>query len=261
MSKGNRRAVIIGGAKITDYDKIREHLRENDFFIYCDSGLYHLESLGARPDLIIGDFDSHPLPEQPEIDPGKCSPPAPDHTEPAPYGQQIRHTRTSDGTELIILPHMKDWTDTVYASMEAARRGFQEVLLIGASGGRPDHYFGNIFILNKMEMQGIEAWILDDISIMRVFMAGRPTVEIPDSVRYFSLLPFDGEAAGIRVSDALYPLEDATMRADDPYGISNEVPEGKTARVSLSKGKLLVIEIFRTAGSSPEKLSSDGSQP
>ena len=52
------RCVIAGGADIADYERIRERLREDDFFIFCDSGLKHRKGLGRIPDLIVGDFDS-----------------------------------------------------------------------------------------------------------------------------------------------------------------------------------------------------------
>ena len=48
-----RRCVIVGGAGIGNYDYIREQLREDDFMIYCDSGLKHLEALQTPPDLIV----------------------------------------------------------------------------------------------------------------------------------------------------------------------------------------------------------------
>ena len=86
------RCVIIGGAEIADYGRARGMLRGDDFFICCDGGLNHAEGLGIRPDLIVGDFDSH---ERPDTD-----------------------------TETIVLPREKDDTDTVYAAREAVRRGF-----------------------------------------------------------------------------------------------------------------------------------------
>ena len=57
------RCVIIGGADIADYQRVRKELRENDFFICCDSGLRHADNLRISPSLIIGDFDSHEKPE------------------------------------------------------------------------------------------------------------------------------------------------------------------------------------------------------
>ena len=44
-----KRCVIIGGAPIGRYDRIKPLLREDDFLIYCDSGLKHQEALERRP--------------------------------------------------------------------------------------------------------------------------------------------------------------------------------------------------------------------
>ena len=54
-----KRCVVVGGAKIENYELIRNALGPDDFVIYCDGGLNHKESLGAKPDLIVGDFDSY----------------------------------------------------------------------------------------------------------------------------------------------------------------------------------------------------------
>ena len=107
-----KRCVIIGGAPIGRYDRICALLTENDYYIYCDSGLKHREALGAAPDLIIGDFDSY---EQPETD-----------------------------IETIVLPTVKDDTDTMFAVKEGLRRGFEDFLLVGALGGRLDHTMVNV---------------------------------------------------------------------------------------------------------------------
>ena len=230
------RAVIVGGAGIGNYKKIWQELAEDDYLIFCDGGLRHAEALGVRPSLIIGDFDSHPMPEIAEAEDTEPS------AEPAAYGQVIRHAHTADGTEVIILPHMKDWTDSVYAAKEAAARGFDRLLLIGVSGGRPDHYFANISILNMPELRGIEAWIMDDCSRMRLLAAGQSLL-VEDDVQYFSLIAFDGPARGVTVGGALYPLQDAEITAEDPYAVSNEVLPGGRAEISLKEGKLLVILI------------------
>lgn len=50
------RCVIIAGADIKDYDWVNEHLSVDDFFVYCDSGLKHLEQINHEPDLIVGDL-------------------------------------------------------------------------------------------------------------------------------------------------------------------------------------------------------------
>ena len=205
-----RRCVIVGNAEIRRYDRIRSNLRQNDFFVYCDGGLKHAPELGREPDLIVGDFDSHEKPETP--------------------------------VETIVLPREKDDTDTVYAVKEAIRRGYTDFLLIGAAGERFDHTFGNISLLLYLDSRGMKARILDDYSEMEI--VSRETAEIGDSWSYFSLLNISGTARGIRILDVKYPLEDGEITSEYQFGISNEVLPGKTARVSLREGCLLLVKVY-----------------
>ena len=205
-----QRCVIVGGAGIREYQQIRKSLRGDDWFVYCDGGLRHVQELGREPNLIVGDFDSH---EQPETD-----------------------------TEMIVLPREKDDTDTVYAVKEAVRRGFREFLLIGVIGERFDHTFGNVSLLLYLDALGIPACILDDYSEMRI--VSRETAEVKDDCSWFSLLNISGTAKGITILNAKYPLEDGEITSEYQYGISNEVLPGKTAHVSVREGRLLLVKVF-----------------
>ncbi len=205
------RAIIIGGADIGDCDRAKSFITEDDFVIYCDCGLRHEEKLGRKPDLIIGDFDSH---EKPQTD---C--------------------------ETITLPHMKDDTDTVYAVKEVIKRGFDSCLMLGVTGGRFDHTAGNISALLMLENAGVNAAIADDFSEMEVL--GENEKSISDTYPYFSLLTVFGKVSGINIKDALYPLENASMEPDYQYGISNEPLPGKTARVSVSQGRMLLVKVIK----------------
>ena len=205
-----QRCVIVGGAGIREYQRIRESLRGDDWFVYCDGGLKHVQELGREPNLIVGDFDSH---EQPETD-----------------------------TETIVLPCEKDDTDTVYAVKEAVRRGFRDFLLIGVTGERFDHTFGNISLLLYLDSLGIPACILDDYSEMSIISRG--TAEVKEDCSWFSLLNISGTAKGITIRGAKYPLTDGEITSEYQYGISNEVLPGKTAHVSVREGRLLLVKVF-----------------
>ena len=200
--------MIVGGADIARYDRVRAHLREDDFFICCDSGLRHRAALGVAPDLIVGDFDSH---EDPHLN-----------------------------VETIVLPREKDDTDTVFAVKEALRRGFQDFLLVGVIGGRLDHTLGNVSILLMLDAQGKTAAAVDDFSELEV--VSRRPVEIDGRYAYFSLLNVTGVARGITIRNAKYPLTDAEITCEYQYGVSNEVLPGRTAEVSLEIGRLLLIK-------------------
>lgn len=43
-----KRCVIVGGADINNYEYIRGCLREDDYIVFCDSGLKHIDSLGVN---------------------------------------------------------------------------------------------------------------------------------------------------------------------------------------------------------------------
>ena len=203
------RCVIIGGADINNYDFIRDNFRADDFFIFCDCGLRHRQPLGVDCDLIIGDFDSYDNP--------------------------------MGDIETIVLPCEKYDTDTVFAVKEALKRGFDDFLIIGAIGARLDHTLGNVSILLFLDEKGKTAKIIDDYSEMQI-VSKKPAF-ISDRYSYFSLLNISGVAKGIAVENAKYPLNDAEISCEYQYGVSNEVLPGKTAKVTVNEGKLLLIKV------------------
>lgn len=204
-----KRCVIVGGADIGNYEYLRTCLRQEDFVVYCDSGLRHREPLGAEPDLIVGDFDSH---ENPHL-----------------------------AAETIVLPCEKDDTDTVYAIKELVRRGYEDFLLLGVVGARLDHTLGNVSALLYLHSLGKRAVLVDDYSEMEI--VSDRTVYIPERYAFFSLLNITGCAEGVTVRNAKYPLENAAITCEYQYGISNEVLPGKEAAVSVAKGRLLLIKV------------------
>lgn len=203
-----KRCVIVGGADINNYDYVRRRLCADDYIVFCDSGLKHLDALQVRPGLIVGDFDSH---DNPNLD-----------------------------VETIVLPCEKDDTDTVFAVKEAIRRGYEDVLLIGVVGARLDHTLGNVYILEYLDNLDKKGFIIDDYSEME--LVSRQTAYIDDSFRFFSLLNITGIAKGITVKNAKYPLKDAEITCGYQYGVSNEVLPGMRAEVTVKEGKLLLIK-------------------
>ena len=67
-------------------------------------------------------------------------------------------------------------------------------------------------------------------------------VYIDDSFAHFSLLNIFGIAKGITIENAKYPLNNAEITCEYQYGVSNEVTPGKTAKVTVKEGKLLLIK-------------------
>ena len=205
-----KRCVVVGGADINNYEYIRGCLREDDYIVFCDSGLKHMDSLGVNPNLIVGDFDSY---DNPNLD-----------------------------VETIVLPCEKDDTDTVFAVKEALKRGLNEFLLIGVIGARLDHTLGNVSILMYLDSLSKKGVIIDDYSEMEI--VSKEPAFIEDSFAYFSLINVSGKAKGIVVENAKYPLDNAEITCEYQYGISNEVMKGEIAKVSVSDGQLLLVRVL-----------------
>lgn len=215
-------AVIISAAPIEDYDEVKSVLVKNNIIgtegqanagiiIYCDAGLNHEEKLGLKPDLIVGDFDSHDAPDR--------------------------------SVETVRLNVMKDDTDTLHAVKMALERGYRSFVFIGAIGRRFDHSFANISILMYLRSHGAKGMIIDDYS--EIELVGDEPAYIDDSYPYYSLMAVSGRAEGVYEENALYPLENATITQDYQYGISNEVLKGQQAKVWCNKGLLLLIKVRR----------------
>jgi len=206
--------VIIGAAKIENYNKIKSYVNSDDYIIVCDGGLNHLKELNVTPNLIIGDFDSHQKPET--------------------------------SIETIQLPCEKDDTDTFYAVKEAYRRGYKSFTLVGVVGQRFDHTLCNLSILLWLYEENCSAVIIDDYSEMNLI--GPETLKNPatisDSYSYFSLMLPCGDVSGVTITNAKYPLNKADIKSSYQFGISNEVIKGNEAFVSVEKGKLLLIKVW-----------------
>ena len=97
------RCVILSACPVSP--ELKRLLRPDDFIIACDAGYRNCAPLGCKPNIILGDFDTAPCPVQ-------------------------------QNDDIIVLPHVKDDTDTEYAAKLASEKGFTEVLLLGALGGR-----------------------------------------------------------------------------------------------------------------------------
>lgn len=204
-----KRCVIVGGADINNYEYIKSCFRNDDFIVFCDSGLKHLNALQVQPGLIVGDFDSH---DNPHLN-----------------------------VETIVLPCEKDDTDTVFAVKEAIKRGFDDFLLIGVVGARLDHTLGNVSSLLYLDSLGKKGYIIDDYSEMEI-VSNKPAY-IENSFSFFSLLNISGTAKRVTIKNAKYPLNDGEISCEYQYGISNEVV-GEIAEISIREGKLLLIKVL-----------------
>ena len=200
-----KRSVLVLGGTITDYAKAKASIDDEDYVIYCDCGLRHLEALGIKPSLAVGDFDSVPVPE---------------------------------GVETVVFPPRKDDTDALCGLKEGLRRGYTSFLILGALGGRLDHEMGNLYLLDYLHSHGADGEIADGVTTVEI--VGKEWKRVRSGTKYFSLIAAFGRAEGVYIEDAEYNLTDGVIDPSYQYGISNETG-GEETRVRVEKGRLLLI--------------------
>ena len=218
-------AYIFTGGKLAvgSMDELGLHMSEADLIIAADSGYNNASRLGVRPGLLLGDLDS--------IDRKKLAP------------DELEHI------EKIIVPAIKDDTDTQLAVDTAISRGADEIYIIGGLGGRLDHTLSSVFLLEYIADRGAGAVMTDGQSRVRVMKtAGEPvTFMIPktfdgeNGFKYLSIVSLTDECEGVRISGVFYPLDGVTLKRSYSYAVSNEITSD-SAEITLEKGTMLVIE-------------------
>lgn len=202
-----QRAVILSACGISP--QMRRYLQKEDYIVACDAGYRNAGALGVTPDLIVGDFDSAPRPD-------------------------------TQGN-MVVLPHVKDDTDTHYAARWLVEHGAKQVTMLGALGGaRMEHTLANIATGLYLARAGVEVLLADERSELHYLLPGHPLSLPRGDWMYLSLFPIDGSLTGVSMSGVFYPLSDATLTPDYPLGVSNEFT-APTAELSCTGGSGLVV--------------------
>lgn len=211
------KALIITGGSI-EYDFAKHYIGKYrwDYVICADAGMKFCHEAEIQPDLILGDFDS--------VDDVSYA-----------YFQKKCPERMEQ------FPTHKDETDTELALLRAIQTGADHVTMIGATGTRLDHVFGNIQMLKLALDKHVDCQIVDPHNRIRM-VRGQAVLTRKDQFgKYVSLLPFTPEVTGITLKGFAYEVEDFTLISGIARGVSNELCEEK-AVITSKDGILLVIE-------------------
>lgn len=204
----SKRAVVFSAVPIGV--EMAAYLQPDDFIVACDAGYRNAEKLGVQPHLIVGDFDSAPRPKT--------------------------------DRQTIVLPHVKDDTDTQFAARWLVEHGYQEVVLLGALGGaRVEHMFANISTGLYLALQGVQVTLADARSEMHYLLPQTPLRLEHKDWKYLSVFALGAPMTGVTMQGVYYPLQDATLsELDYPLGTSNEFT-APVAQLRCRTGHGLVV--------------------
>jgi thiamine pyrophosphokinase len=208
----SKRAVIFANGKMADWNAAEGLILADDLLIAADGGAKVARKLGFTPQVLIGDLDSHSAREVKRLENG--------------------------GTRVIRYPVDKDETDLELALEFALGEGAGEILILAPFGGRLDQILGNLSLLNRKDLRGIQVR-MDDGRDELTLIHSKATI-LGAAGDIISLIPLGGEAVGVTTRGLQFPLENETLYPQKTRGISNRMT-GVSAVVSLETGALICI--------------------
>ena len=174
-------------------------------YIGVDHGVEELLKQGITPKFAIGDFDS------------------------------LQNRQTLENLNIQILPERKDVTDTHAAIDYLLSKGYDEIEIYGVTGGRLDHFFAVICLLEKY--QDIKLKVIDQQNCIQLLKPGIHHI-YNQEYYYFSLFALNESI--LSISQAEYTLDHYLLKRDKEIIVSNEV-KGEYAIIENS-GNILLIQ-------------------
>lgn len=180
---------------------------EGDLVIAADAGYLRLTENGITPDLVIGDFDSAPLPKD---------------------------------IAVLRFPKEKDDTDTLLAIREGLSRGYRFFRIYGAIGGLLDHTLANLQSLAFLSENGAVGILVGDTESVRLLESGE-SVTLPDKNegKRVSLFAY-GKTARASLSGLYYAGDGILFTDGFPLGVGNLTTEKETV-ITVKEGRLLLV--------------------
>ncbi|MCQ2507789.1 MAG: thiamine diphosphokinase [Dorea sp.] len=212
----NRIVIVSGGELQTDF--VLPILKNpNEYIIAVDKGINFFYKHQIKPNYIVGDFDS--------------------------ADDSIRtYFRTETNIPIRELNPIKDESDTETAIRMAMTLGANEIIILGGTGGRMDHFWANVQSLKIPLKAGVRACIVDEQNYIYLLAPGKQVIKKADCFgKYISFFPLGEDVYGFTLEGFAYPTYGMHLTSDKSLCVSNEV-EDDEASISFRTGTLLVME-------------------
>lgn len=206
------KAAIISNGSITETEMLRESLDRYEITVCADGAANRLRSAGIMPDYVLGDLDS--------ID------------------AETKLYFESRGVSFMRFSPEKDFSDTHLCVEFLIEKGFDEIDLYGALGGRWDHSLANFGLMYHAYEKGVKLRLLDSHDRAFICAAGKYVSEKRENQHFSIFAVF--EDATVSLSGVKYPLNEYDLRRGESIGLSNEYITD--CHVEIKKGSAIVIE-------------------
>lgn len=176
--------------------------------VCADGAADHLLAYDLIPDFVVGDLDSLSL-----------------------------TSKTRLGNERLIQLADQDQHDGLKAFEFCLQQGCDQIHLLGADGGRLDHFFANLELMARFS-ESVVVMMWTDLERIEV-VQGEWQRHLKIGTR-LSLSPLLGNAVGVSTEGLKFALNNATLKAGHrPIAVSNVV-QGTPVVVHVRQGRLLL---------------------
>lgn len=196
---------IFGGAPVGKDFSVNPP--DDAYIIAADKGYLTVKQMGLIPDITLGDFDSMSR----DI-PKEC--------------------------EVISVDAEKDDTDTMLAVKFALTKGYTDITIVGALGGRLDHTLANIQTLAYIQERGGTGIIIGESDTVELLSKGSYAYPRNDEM-YFSIFAYSPYAT-VTTTGTKYDITDYKLSSTFPLGVSNEII-GQECNLCVEDGQIIVI--------------------
>lgn len=204
--------LILANGRWDDAEAVRTLRRSADVCFATDGAWAKARAAGVPVDVVIGDLDSLSASERADLD--------------------------ASGIEVISFPEAKDWTDLELAVDHALRAHPSRIVIYGALGGRIDHTFTNVHLLEK----GLETRVpIECVTASETVRLIDEDLVLPEALQRdtVSLVPIT-ESVRLSTEGLLYELHEEQLLRAASRGVSNVV-RALPVRICVADGRLLVI--------------------
>ena len=187
-----------------------------EYIIGVDKGNAFLYEHEICPDYIVGDFDSLP-------------------------GEILEFYEQKKSIPIRRFDPVKDATDTEIAVKLAIEFHKENVVILGATGSRIDHVWGNVQMMKIGLDAGLAICTID--SHNRITLINKKIVlrRAEAFGPYFSVFPLGGKVEDFNIKGAKYPLTQHTLTPYDSLCVSNQFGED-TVEIDFPEGTVVLME-------------------
>jgi thiamine pyrophosphokinase len=206
MKNITKKILVVANGIMPGKAVVKKILLGVDLIVCADGGANHARRMNLHPDVIIGDLDS------------------------------LSYTTKKLFTSVkVIFNGDRNSTDLEKAIEYCIQKKFKSITVIGVTGSRIDHTFGNIGCFKKYSRK-IDIKFIDHSGELSLVKKSKTITGV--SGKTVSLMPV-GKCEGVTTENLLYKLKNETLELGSKEGTSNKAISDKIT-IKVRSGCLLL---------------------